>query len=130
VAEPEDVRIGRLRWPVYLATRDQIAQIPGRSPGPGTGIEETPQGAILVHADIQAVGALTFWGGTQVDAPITHRIFIRWIDAVDNTAVVIRQTFRKNESIRTERFRVRRWKELGGRKRFALLEVELEQYET
>jgi head-tail adaptor len=124
VAEPEEVRIGRLRWPVYLANRDQIAQ------ATGTGIDEVPTDAIRVHADVQAVGALTFWSGMQTDTPITHRIFIRWIDAIPNTAVVLRQTLRRDNSIRTERFRVRRWKECGGRKRFAMLEVELEGYES
>jgi hypothetical protein len=124
VAEPEEVRIGRLRWPVYLANRDQIAL------ATGTGIDEVPTDAIRVHADVQAVGALTFWSGMQTDTPITHRIFIRWIDAIPNTAVVLRQTLRRDNSIRTERFRVRRWKECGGRKRFAMLEVELEGYES
>ena len=122
--EPFKVEVSRLKWPVYLATRLQIAQ------AGGTGINEVPSNAIKVHADIQAVGALTFWGGTQVDAPITHRIFIRWIEAVDNTSTVIRQTLRRNGSLRTERFRVRRWRELGGRKVYAMLEVELEQYES
>ena len=52
------------------------------------------------------------------------------IEAIDNTNIVIRQTLLRNQSVRTERFRVRRWKELGGRKRFALLECELETYES
>jgi len=130
VAEPEEISIGRLRWSVYLANRLQVAQTPGVSAGAGTGIDEVPADAILVHADVQAMGALTFWSGMQVDAPITHRIFVRWIDAIPNIGVVIRQTLRRNNSVRTERFRVRRWKECGGRKRFAILEVELEQYES
>jgi Phage head-tail joining protein len=130
VAEASDYRVGALRWLVYLATREQIAQVPGVDPGAGTGINEVPTDAIRVHADVQAVGALTFWAGQQVDAPITHRIFIRWVDAIPNTAVVVRQTLRRDGSVRTERFRVRRWKELGGRKRFVLLEVELEAYES
>lgn len=116
--------IGRLRWIVYLANRLQQPQ------SDGTGIDELPADAIKLRGDIQPVGALTFWSGMQTDAPITHRIFIRWIDAIPNEAVVIRQTLRRDNSTRTERFRVRRWKELGGRKRFVLLEVELEQYES
>lgn len=124
MAEASEVAINRLRWPVYLANRIQIAQ------ATGTGIDEVPADAILVHADVQAVGAVTFWNGMQVDTPITHRIFIRWVDAIPNIGVVIRQTLRRDGSVRTERFRVRRWKELGGRKRFTLLEVELEGYES
>lgn len=123
MAEASDVEIGRLRWPVYLANRLQVAQSDG-------GIDEVPADWILVRADVQAAGALTFWSGMQVDAPITHRIFIRWIDAIPNVAVVIRKTLRRDGTARTERFRVRRWKELGGRKRFTLLECELEGYET
>jgi hypothetical protein len=124
MAEASDVEIRRLRWPVYLMNRIQAAQTNG------TGIDEIPTDSILVRADVQAVGDLTFWSGMQTDSPITHRIFIRWIDAIPNIAVVGRMTLRRDGSARVERFRVRRWKELGGRKRFTLLACELEGYES
>jgi len=138
LAESEAVEIGRLRWPVYLATRQQAAQVAG------TGIDETFRDLQRVMADVQPVGALTFWGVAdsaggpaggngglmQTDAPFTHRIFVRWLDSLDQTQVVFRATQRRDGSTRTERFRVRRIKELGGRKRFVLIEAQLEELET
>ena len=121
--EAESVAIGRLRWLVLLATRDQTAQLLG------TGIDEVLQDLQPVHADVQPVGALTFWGqaGEQIDSPITHRIFIRWVDYLENTQVVVRRTQRRDLAWRTELFRVRRVREVAGRKRFVILEVELER---
>ena len=123
MAEAENVDLGRLRWTVLLATREQYAQINS------TGIDEVLEDLQPVKADVQPVGALTFWGvaGEQVDGPITHRIFIRWLDYLDNKHVAIRRTLRKDETWRTETFRVRRVREICGRKRFVILEVELEK---
>ena len=121
--EAEGVAIGRLRWRVLLATRDQAPQVLG------TGIDEVLQNLQPVQADVQPVGALTFWGaaGEQVETPITHRVFIRWVDYLDNKEVVVRRTLRRDQTWRTELFRVRRVKEIAGRKRFCILEVELEK---
>lgn len=113
-----------MRWPVYLATRLQIAQVDA------SGIDEQLENMTKVHADIQALGAMSYWNAAQNELPISHRVFIRWVEAVENTVVVIRQTIRPDRSIRTEQFRVRRWKELGGRKRFVLLEVDEEKRES
>lgn len=143
--EDPHVDIGRLRWRVTLAERVQTPQI---APGPttatliGTGITETLAGSddleavgvpentvgITVHADVQAVGGLTFWGAEQTDTPITHRIFMRWHDYLGQTKVVVRDTLRPDGTTRREIFRVRRIKELGGRKRFVMIEAELENY--
>ena len=143
--EGPHVDIGRLRWPVTLAVRVQTPQI---APSPttaalvGTGITETlassddlevlgipeSQVGIKVYADVQAVGGLTFWGAEQTDTPITHRIFMRWHDYLDQTKVVVRETLRPNGTTRREIFRVRRIKELGGRKRFVMIEAELEKF--
>ena len=121
--EAEAVAIGRLRWRVLLATREQAPQVLS------TGIDEVLEDLQPVQADVQPVGTLTFWGtaGEQVDAPITHRIFIRWVDYLDNKAVVVRRTLRRDETWRTELFRVRRVREIAGRKRFCILECELER---
>lgn len=123
--EAESVAIGRLRWPVYIATRAQVAQ------QDDTGIDEILRDQQPVKADIQPVGALTFWGhgGEQIDGPITHRIFIRWLEYLRNDQVVLRRTMMRDGRSRFERFRVRRVREIGGRKRFVILEVELEQVE-
>ena len=122
MAEDPSVAVGRLRWPLTIVTRQQAQQ------AAGTGITETAILPQLVHGDVQAVGALTFWGpaGEQIDGPITHRIILRWLDYIGNGDAVLRTTRRRDGSMRTETFRVRRVKEIAGRKRFVLLEVELE----
>ncbi|MCI1439821.1 MAG: hypothetical protein LKH07_05045 [Acetobacter peroxydans] len=123
--EDERVRVGRLRWPILIARRDQAPEIQG------IGIVESFPGMAQVRADVQPVGAMTYWGSMQTDSPgITHRIYIRWCDALDNTTVIFRTTSRNDGSIRWERFRVRRCKELGGRKRFLCIECELERTGT
>ena len=123
MADTEDphVSIGRLRWPVTLASRVQ-------TPDPaGPGVLETTTAPITVRADVQAVGALTFYGGEDTDAPFTHRIFMRWHDYLDQTKAVLRTTLRPDGTPRTEVFRVKRIKELGGRKRFVAVECVLEK---
>lgn len=123
---PEDpaVAVGRLRWPVVLVTREQ-------TPDPnGPGIIETPIDPMIVRADVQPVGALTFWATgafEQTDTGVTHRIFMRWVDYLDQTGAIIRTTNLPGGGVRTETFRVRRIKELGGRKRFVCVECEMEK---
>ena len=79
-----------------------------------------------VHADIQPIGAQTFYLGMQTDRPITHRIRIRWRDNIDQVHAVIRWTQRTDSTTRMEVFRVRRVAELLGRKRFLSLECQQE----
>lgn len=123
--EDERIRVGRLRWPVLIARRNQM---PDQA---GTGIVTSFDGMAKVRADVQAVGAMTYWGTMQTDSPaVTHRIFMRWTDAIPNTHAIFRTTRRNDGSLRWEQFRVRRWKELGGRKRFVAIECELEQQGT
>jgi hypothetical protein len=125
VPEDERVRVGRLRWPILIATREQTPE------AAGVGIVEAFPAMASVRADVQPVGAMTYWGSMQTDSPgITHRIFIRWRDALDNTTVIFRTSLRNDGTLRWERFRVRRCKELGGRKRFLCIECELEQTGT
>jgi head-tail adaptor len=113
-------KIGQLRWPVVIATRQQAAD--PASPG----ILETLAKLMTVHADIQPIGAMTFFAGVQVDTPVTHRITLRWLDWVDTTCVIFRTTTRLDLTTRVERFRVRRLAEIAGRKRFIQLDCELE----
>lgn len=122
--EAAGLEIGRLRWLVTLASRVQ-------TPDPGSaGVLETITGPVQVHADVQAVGALTFYGGEDTDAPFTHRIFMRWHEYLDQTKAVLRTTQPPDRMARTEIFRVKRIKELGGRKRFVLIECVLEKVTT
>jgi len=122
VPDDERVRIGRLKWPVLIARRDQLPETAG------TGILDLFPTMQKVRADVQPVGALTFWGTMQTESPgISHRIFMRWFDAISNTHVIFRTTHLPDGALRWERFRIRRWKELGGRKRFVCIEVELEE---
>lgn len=112
--------IGSLRWVVTLCRRDQ-------APADDMALVETLVPIATVHADIQPTYASTFYQSTQVDTPITHMIAIRWQDYPATIEVVLRSTRRPdNGGTRTELFRVRRTKEVGGRKRFLQMECELE----
>ena len=121
---PEDpsVAVGRLRWPIYIAERRQVPEYAD------TGIIETYRALQRLRADVQPVGSLTFRDGVQTDRGFTHRIFVRWLSGLQVTEVIFRETIERNGALRTERFRVWRWKELAGRKRFGLAECELEGY--
>jgi head-tail adaptor len=109
--------IGSLRWLVTLYRRDQ-------SPGADSALSEHLVRIGDVHADIQPTYASTFYQTTQVDTPITHMINLRWQDYPPTVDVVVRDT--KYPTPRTELFRVRRTKEIAGRKRFIQMECEIE----
>ena len=121
---PNPDGIASLRWAVTLYRRDQVAT------------DDLALGEILipiatVHADIQPTYASTFYASTQVETPITHMITVRWLDYPETIDVVIRTTRRPpDDSLRTELFRVRRTKEIAGRKRFLQMECELERSRT
>lgn len=121
---PERIRIGQMRWPVRLVQRVQSAQ-----PGNETGIDEKDADRRPVHADIQPLGPMVFYGSISADPerPATHRIIMRWTDYVDYTHAVERVTSRPDGTQRVEVFRVRRMYEINGRKRFVCMECQLEQ---
>jgi hypothetical protein len=121
---PERIRVGQLRWPVRLVQRQQAAQ-----PAPDAGINETATDSVIMHADIQPIGAMTLYGAIAADPdkPITHRIIMRWTDYVDYTHAVERVSSRPDGTQRIEIFRVRRIYEIEGRKRFVCMECQLEQ---
>lgn len=112
--------IGELRWPVVIVRRDQIPVDEGE-------IAELNVSAIHARAKIEPVYAATYYGSAQVDTPVTHMIWLRWLDNLDTTHAVIRTMRRKDGTARFEVFRVRRVKELEGRQRFLMIEAELEQ---
>jgi len=113
--------IGDLRWRVRLLRRDQE---PAED---AAGIEETPVLLASTWAKIEPVGALTFFGSTQVETPVTHRITIRWRHGLDTTHAIERTSKGADGVERTETFRVRRQMEPNGRKRWMVFEVELER---
>lgn len=115
------MRIGALRWCVTILERRQEPS------GDHAGIDEIYARRQSVRADVQPIGALTFWGAQQTETPVTHRITIRWLDGLDNRQAILRETSRLDGTVRTELFRVRRVAEVGGRKRFLSLECELER---
>jgi len=119
--DPNAVRVGDLRWPVVIATRDQAAD-PNSA-----GILETFEDRQKVRARILPIGALTFYAAEQVDRLVTHAITIRWLDWVDATCVIFRTTTRPDKSERVERFRIRRVMEIDGRTRFLRCDCELEK---
>lgn len=119
---PSDHGIGQLRWQVSLYRRDQSPAIED------SGISENFVLLATVHADVQPTYPTTYYNSAQIDIPITHLVRVRWLDYVETVHVIRRATFRPTDgSFRTELFRVRRVKEVGGRKRFTELEVELER---
>ena len=115
--------IGSLRWLVTLYRRLQ-------APGPNSAITEDLVPLATVHADVQPTYPTTHYASAQVDTPVTHLIRLRWVDYVENVVVVMRGTKRIDGTNRTELFRVRRVKEMAGRKRFCELECELESVKT
>jgi len=135
--------VGSLRWLVTLYRRDQ-------APADDLALTENLVPLATVHADIQPTYASTFYQSTQVDTPVTHMICIRWQDYLATIDVVVRTTRLPGSgggggdfsgdfggdfagggtgtggTMRTEIFRVRRTKEIAGRKRFLQMECELE----
>ena len=118
--DPRRIEIGKLRWPVIIARRNQVAASTG-------GMQETLTDIITVRADIQPVGPMTFYGAAQIDTPVTHKVRLRWLDWIDTTHVIIRDSQRPDGTTRREVFRIRRIMEVDGRKRFLELDVEQEK---
>lgn len=120
---PAQSGIGALKWWVTLYTRNQ-------APAGDLALQETLTPIASVWADIQPSYASTFLMSTQVDGPITHMVNIRWQDYPQTIDVVIRSEERRDGTMRTELYRVRRTKEVGGRKRFIQMECEQEHSRT
>ena len=118
--DPRRVEIGSLRWPVTIAKRDQIPATTG-------GMQDSLTHILTVRADVQPVGPMTFYGAAQVDTPVTHKIRIRWLDWLDATHIIFRDTIRQDGTTRREIFRIRRLCEIDGRQRFLEIECDLEK---
>lgn len=116
---PADHGIGQLKWFVTLYRRDQ-------APAEDLALDETLVPIARVHADIQPAYLSTFYQSTQVDTPVTHIINIRWQRFPSTVEVVVRTGHGNDQIPYSELFRVRRAKEVAGRKRFIQMECELE----
>ena len=111
-----------MRWPVTIYRRPQSFD-----PTPGAvGVLESYIQQQTVRADVQQVDANTFYGLKQTKRGLTHRIFMRWQDSLDNTYVIVRSSLRRDGTSRIELFRILRIGELGGRKQFCLIEANME----
>jgi hypothetical protein len=126
---PTEVAIGELRWPLVLYVRKQ-------TPDPqSTSIVETlvspvtgaAGSGLAVMGKVEPMGAMTFYAAVQVDTPLTHRITFRYVDGIDTTWLIQRITVNVDGTPRTESFRVRRVLEVDGRRRWIMVEGELEQ---
>jgi hypothetical protein len=116
--------IASLRWVVQLYMRTQV-------PAASGGLSESLVLIASTHGDVQPSWASTFNDSKAIDQPISHIICTRWVDYIENTSVIFRSTLRPaDNTFRTELFRVRRVKEVGGRKRFSAIECELEASKT
>jgi hypothetical protein len=122
--ESNDTAIGSLKWTVSLFERRE-------EPAEGGGTVDVLIPLGETHADIQQLQPITSYGGMQIDTPQpTHVIRLRWLDYVEMTNIIMRSTESPIDgTTRTETFRVRRVLEVGGRKRFARIECELERVE-
>ena len=118
----DTVRISELRYPVLLARRDQV-------PDSDTGITETLANMITVRAKIEDAYPQTYYAAAQTDRPFTHMVWLRFIGWLDTTYVIIRKSFLPDLSWRYDVLRIRRVKELNGRKRFLVLECQQERRE-
>lgn len=104
-----------------IARRDQV-------PDPdSTGVLEPLAAGTLVHANIEPARPVTFYAAAQTDRQFTHMIYVRFLDWLDTSYVIVRDMRRTDGSVRREVFRIRRTLEVNGRVVHLQIEAELEQ---
>lgn len=119
----DEVRIGELRHPVYLARRTQMVSQDLSDPT----LIDVLSDRKLVYAKITPVGTQVFLAGIQTEVNrITHRIVIRWQPTLDNYHVILRTTTIGDGTRREDVFRIQRMEQWEGRNRFLIIEAELE----
>lgn len=103
-------RPGELRELILIRRR-------GDMPVTGGGVEANFSGEREVDAKVEPVGTAVYLAGTQTDGKITHRVFIRSEMAVgiDSAWEIVYDGVV---------YRVRRSSDIGGSRRFAVIEVE------
>lgn len=116
-----------MRWPCTLAFRKEAPTI-GDS---ATGITETLIEVAQTHCAILPVGTQTFFGTEQLETPVTHLIYCRWLPFINLRMfnVILRSIVLPDLTTRTETYRVRRVGEWEGRHRYLRMDVELESYQ-
>ena len=105
---------------MWIGLRDQQPDLAG------TGIIESMVEIRWIWANVLPIGAMTFYQASQTDTPVTHRVWTRWLGYVDTKHIVLRDIALPDSGRRRELFRIRRVAEDAGRKRYTMLEVELE----
>lgn len=103
-------RPGELRELVLIRRRSDM-------PAMGGGVEATFSGQREADAKIEPVGTAVYQAGVQTDDRITHRVFLRseMAAGVDSGCeIVCEGTI----------YRVRRSSDIGGARRFSVIEVE------
>lgn len=81
------------------------------------GMQTTYDAGIDLWAKIEPVGGAIYFGTMQVDAAVTHRIWIRYRIGVTGDHVI-------DHISESKRYRIRRYSDLKGAKRFLLIEAE------
>lgn len=115
--------IGKLRWTVLLYLRQQLPDTNS------SGIIETNAEGKRMHAHIEALRPVTFYGALNSNGPDapTHLVETRWNDQVDTRHAFVRRTYRPDGTPRDEVFRVRRsLGDIDGRKQRSRYECQLE----
>lgn len=116
-----------MRWLCTLAFRKEAPTI-GDS---ATGITETIIPIAKVHCAIVPVGTMTFFGTEQLETPVTHTVYFRWLPFSDLRMfnIIVRSIVLPDLSTHHETYRVRRVGEWQGKHRFLRADCELESYQ-
>lgn len=115
---------GKRRWVCLLSTRQIIPPLdPTDSLPDQTLLTNTRQ----VYANILPVGSAAYINGVQTSFDYTHRIIIRWCADMDLFSIITRNMTMPNGSTVVETFKILRYMENDGRKRFLILETVLEK---
>jgi head-tail adaptor len=112
--------IGDFRWMVTLSKRADL-------PDDYTGVNEQYTDFYTCHANIVPVGTALFIQGVELGVSVTHRITIYWWDRLDEFTYVFRTTIRPDVSSKKERWKIMRAADLEGRRRFTILDCQIER---
>lgn len=119
-----DVRVGSLRYPVVLCRREQ-------QPDPNSsGSVDVLANQRPAMAAIEPVGTITYLNGVQLGQEITHRITMRWRSDINVDDIIVHAPQLSNASTRSEVYKIRRWMDKDGRKRFVQIDAVIERQDV